>query len=83
VNEVIHNKHFWYQYIFVNSFVGVALQGISFKLFSDQFHLGDQMVDSYHLRHAMVCASNVNRSMAAHALLKFEGLDVSSLVNLG
>jgi hypothetical protein len=31
----------------------------------------------YHLRHAMVCASNVNRSMAAHALLKSEGLDVS------
>ena len=35
-----------------------------------------------HLRHAMVCASNVNRSMAAHELIKAEGLDVRfSLVN--
>ncbi|XP_024520465.1 RNA polymerase II subunit A C-terminal domain phosphatase ssu72 isoform X1 [Selaginella moellendorffii] len=30
------------------------------------------------LRHAMVCASNQNRSMEAHALLQREGLDVSS-----
>ncbi|XP_024364369.1 uncharacterized protein [Physcomitrium patens] len=30
------------------------------------------------LRHAMVCASNQNRSMEAHALLQRQGLDVSS-----
>lgn len=30
------------------------------------------------LRHAMVCSSNQNRSMEAHALLKREGFDVAS-----
>nr|XP_024381800.1 RNA polymerase II subunit A C-terminal domain phosphatase SSU72-like isoform X2 [Physcomitrium patens] len=30
------------------------------------------------LRHAMVCASNQNRSMEAHALLQRQGLNVSS-----
>lgn len=30
------------------------------------------------LRYAMVCSSNQNRSMEAHALLKREGLDVAS-----
>ena len=29
------------------------------------------------LRHAMICASNVNRSVAAHEILKQAGLDVS------
>ncbi|KAL0429651.1 UNVERIFIED_CONTAM: RNA polymerase II subunit A C-terminal domain phosphatase SSU72 [Sesamum radiatum] len=30
------------------------------------------------LRYAMVCSSNQNRSMEAHALLKKEGFDVAS-----
>lgn len=31
------------------------------------------------LRFAMICASNVNRSVAAHALLKEHGFDVRIL----